>query len=781
VTLAQSASPGGAVGGAIAALQRGDFQSAEKELRLEIAKNPDSAFALSMLGVALDQQNKLAEAAEVHRRAVAKAPGSTTALNNYATHLIRAGQEDEAKRIYLKVIALDPTHHTANLQLARLALNGKTAAQEMPGVEALRRLDRVPAAEQEDTQVLLLRMQALYVTGDNSRADALLSRLTVAAQADMSLKFAAGIALSNARQYGKAEIFFEAALQSDPANPDLLFNLGVVATYAGHLDRAREVLGAALRLQPGNVDVIYALARADEASKRWEDAARLLSEAARLDPKRADVQELLALTASELGALDDAAAAWDRYLKLKPNDEIGKRERSYTAIQAGKLEEGIAGLEKFLVRHPDDAVAHYELGQAERNRDAVKSLAHFDQSLQIDPNYVPARIARGSLFYQEGKPERALTDMEVAARLRPDDAANLDRLGQTYQALDRRTDAERVLRKAVDLAPDDSKIMLHFARALADAGKIEESKSAMDRFRQLGSSGQTRVRAGFVDYLSLTDEQRNADYRNRVENAVRLHPEDAVARLALLKLLLSDGSSDQVAETVRALAALKPAPSVLAEAGHALLKANRYALANDLLVQAAAAGPSTALLAAIDLDLATAATSGGFPARAIDLLNRVPESERDGAYYLARAETLAASGNNAEAAMCTDRALILAQPSPDFYLRAAAFLVRIHREEEALRFLDQAARVLPGNREVLLTRAAALGLLRRADAADRASAEIENRWPEWYAGWVVRAMILEMSSHPDQSLLARQMAVRLGAPADKVVSDFKSVVEGALF
>ena len=96
VALAQPADPAARIRDAIAAMQRGDFPSAEKKLRTEIGAHPDDAMALSLLGVALDNLKRGPEAADFHRRAVAKAPRSPDVLNNYAAHLWFAGKEKEA-------------------------------------------------------------------------------------------------------------------------------------------------------------------------------------------------------------------------------------------------------------------------------------------------------------------------------------------------------------------------------------------------------------------------------------------------------------------------------------------------------------------------------------------------------------------------------------------------------------------------------------------------------------------------------------------------------------
>jgi tetratricopeptide (TPR) repeat protein len=651
VAAGRGAQQSAAAQSAVAAMQRGDFLTAEKTLRAELEGHPRDAWTLSLLGVALDNQKRLPEAEEFHRLAVAASPRSPEILNNYGTHQWMAGQFD------------------------------------------------------------------------------------------------------------KAEITFASALAAAPAYFNALSNLGVMATYTGHYERAHEALESALRQQPNNVDVLYRLAFVEEATRQWESAVLRLAQAAKLDPRRADIQKLLAVTTTELGALDDSAAAWDRYLKLEPNDEIARRERGYTAAKMGKLEQAIAELEWFLARHPDDPVGHYELAQAERTVDMVQSLEHLNKALALKPDYAPARAARGSLYYQEGKPESALADLELVATQQPGDAANLDRLGQTYQALDRPADAVRVLRRAAELVPENSTTVLHFARALADAGQTQESEVVMERFRRLGPAQKKDVPAGLVEYLSLTPEQRHADYRTRVEKAIHDHPEDPAAQLQHLKLMIEDHNADQAVAAAKRIAALKPAAGVLADTGRALLVANQYALARDLLQQAAAADPH----GGVELDLAVATFHATGAKAGLDLLDRLPESARTGDYYLALAQMLDASGKAQESVSALDKALHAAPERPDFYLRAVSLLVKRDLAPEALRIVEEGARTLPQNREILLLKATTLEFAHRAGDADRMLSEVQNRWPEWSNVWLAHGIILATRRHYEEARQALETVAALGA------------------
>jgi tetratricopeptide (TPR) repeat protein len=392
----------------------------------------------------------------------------------------------------------------------------------------------------------------------------------------------------------------------------------------------------------------------------------------------------------------------------------------------GKLEQGIADLEWFLARHPDDPAAHYELGQAERTRDAAEAHRHLDKALELDPNYVPARLARGDLFYQEGRPEAALQDLEAAASLQPENAANLDRLGQTYQALERTADALGVLRRAAELAPEDSKTVLHYARALAEAGQTEDSRLVMERFRQLGPEKTKGLPPGLVEYLSLPPAQRRAEYRARVEKTVRDHPDDPAAQVEYLKLTIRDGAATQVAGAAQRLAAMKPGPQALAEAGHALVDGDYYALA-------------------------------------LDVMAGLPESARGSDYFQARAQMLDASGKSSNAALAIEQAIRLSPERPELYLLATALLVKQGRTQEALRSIGDAARRLPENREVLLMKATTLEFAGQGGEAAQLLREMQNRWPEWPAAWTAYGMLLAAQGRYEEARPVLETAAALGS------------------
>ena len=225
--------------------------AAEQKLRPEVAAHPNDAPALSLLGVALDNQNQFREAAEFHRRAVAAAPRSSDVLSNYGSHLAATGEDAAARDAFLKAIELEPANVNANLQLARQSIKRKN------GAEALRYLKRLTGRSTRSAQGRVGPPGSALPGGRRRTGrrpgDAALRR---GDKATRGMNFPLGLALANGGRFEQAEPLFARALAAAPADFNILFNLGAVAVSAGHYERAREVFETASRQQPQNVEVL---------------------------------------------------------------------------------------------------------------------------------------------------------------------------------------------------------------------------------------------------------------------------------------------------------------------------------------------------------------------------------------------------------------------------------------------------------------------------------------------------------------------------------------------
>ena len=750
-----------AISEGIAALQRGDLPSAEQILQEHLRVQPNDGVALEVLGVVLDQEKKFNEAGEVYRRALKLSPRSPTLLNNYGNHLLSTGNLTEANKLFEEVIGLDPGNANAGVQLARIALQRKAPT------EAIGHLDRVPPNIKDRADVIILRMQADYASGRKKEADEILARITHAVQADPAQNFALGVALSSVGQYAKAEAFFSRTLEASPANFEALYDLGLAASHAGHNERARSVLQQALNQQPKNVDVLYDLAAVDAALRQDEVAAELLARAARLGPQRTDVLQLLARTSAGLGYFGDAVQVWNSYLKLVPDDDVARRERAFaeTAIDVN-TEDGLAELSTFVRKHPTDPAGHYELGTAESPREPEQALKELNRALVLKPDFTRAHAARGLLLYRRGNPEAALADFEFAAKNEPNNGVILDHLGETYMALDHVRDALPPLRKAAEVMPSDSTVLLHLGRALSKAGKSKEAAAAFARCRELGphKSGLPHP-AGLVDFLSLQPEEQLAKYRAGVERTVQNNPANVEAQVRYLAVLLDEGKTEEAAAVAHRIALLKPTTSLLSRTAGELLSAGQYRVAKEVLEQSGTQASSSRDLA---LDLAIAIFHVDNTQAALALMDGISEPDRNGDYYVARALMLQVQGRSREADLAIKRGVRANATRPELYREAALFLIKDHRPAEGLKLLESAVRDVPNDPEISLLYAALLEVAGNRDRSDVEFKRVENRWPDWYKVWVANALVLQERQQYERASSMMETAAALGAPSAAV-------------
>jgi tetratricopeptide (TPR) repeat protein len=384
--------------------------------------------------------------------------------------------------------------------------------------------------------------------------------------------------------------------------------------------------------------------------------------------------------------------------------------------------------------------------------DPEKGLASLNKAIALRPDFAGARSARGALHYQQGNADAALPDLEFAAAKTPDSALVLDRLGQTYQLLDRPQDAVRVLRRAAQLAPSDAKTQLHTANALAQAGETAESKTYMNRYRELGGTAAVPAR-GVMEYLSRTPEQQRAAYRARIEKGMADRPDDAELQVAFLKLSIGEGHIDRATATARKVLAMKPGGILLTDAGHAMFSARQYPLAKELLEQAMAVDPA----AGVELELAIAVFRTDGAAAGLQRMDRIPDSARGGDYWAARAEML--SPNDAVAAM---KQAIRTEPErTDLYWQATALLLKNRRAAEALQLISLPA--VPDNSQIAVMRAMLLELTGKTQDAQKLLADAQRRWPEAAPIWIAKGSI--QSAH-GQAVAAKKSigtAAALGA------------------
>jgi len=738
---------------AAAAFEQGRAAEAGQKLDLFLKDHPADLRALILKGAVLDSLQHYAEAESYYQRAQKLAPGSAQVLNNAANHYLASGDRRRARELFLKAVAIDPRHVNANLQLAQMSVDDKH------GAEALTHLDRLGDSANSAGGALLLRARALALTGQCADAGNLLGKLEAQTDASPSLLFSSGMAFAECKQYDHAEASFSRALDADPRDFDILYNLGLAALGAGHAERATTVLEIALQEHPEDIACLYELSQAFLKQRRPLDAARLLAKAQKLAPERADVLLLLAQVSFQLEFYEDAAAAYTRYLKRKPDDDAARRERGMALACANQPASALADLEWYVRKHPRDAMGFYELAVAQQFMDRGKAFGALDRALALDPVMIQAHYTRAVLNIEDEKPAAAIDDLRLVLERDPSNYRVLIHLGQAYLGADRAADAAEVLKRAVELTSGQPAALIQYRKALEKLGRKDEAAAVLANLKQADSTAQFRKpQAGLIDYLSLSPAEQRARYLANLRKYSESNPDDPRWKMRLGRELLADG---KIAEAKDVFRTLLPAddPELRATCGRILLESEQYDLARQFLEPALARNPS---LISARLDLATVLfhLQG---AAALGELDKTPASGRQGDYYLLRAQILDAQGKMQEAAEALNQGIRTAPTRPALYLQASGFLLKHKLYEKALALLEQASRLLPDDRDLLLAQAVTLAVTPRDDDAQKLLAKMQARWPEWDRPYLLNGMILEIQLKSAEALPLLETAIALGA------------------
>jgi tetratricopeptide (TPR) repeat protein len=263
--------------------------------------------------------------------------------------------------------------------------------------------------------------------------------------------------------------------------------------YRCHLkyDRARAELALAARVLPNSSRVYELTGYIDRRQGRWEEASRNLEKALQLDPRNVVVLQQIANIYSYLRHFQEEASAADRVLALTPKDTEVRISRALVELELhANLHPYREAVRAILSESPDSAeevasewfaVSWYERNAADATRAAAAIPAEGAGSNAVRfPRAwyegLAARL-RGDAASAHDAFVRARAAAEHDAQERPEYGPPLCVLGMIDAVLDRKEDAIREGRRAVELLPverdsiNGSHLLMHLAMIYAATGE----------------------------------------------------------------------------------------------------------------------------------------------------------------------------------------------------------------------------------------------------------------------------------------------------------------------
>ena len=163
----------------------------------------------------------------------------------------------------------------------------------------------------------------------------------------------------------------------------------------------------------------------------------------------------------------------------------------------------------------------------------------------------------------------------------------------------------------------------------------------------------------------------------------------------------------------------------------------------------------------MNFSLATFRNKG--PETALAALDRMPGAQRNGDYFLLRAQVLDAMGKAQGAAAALNQGMRAAPTRADLYFSAALFLIKHEQLGQVQSLLQQAIRAVPDSPQLLLTQAIALGLAKQFDPSQAILRQIETRWPEWAQAYLIHGITLVGQAKSEAAKPLLETAIELGS------------------
>lgn len=528
------------------------------------------------------------------RSALQLDPNLADAHWGLARSLLGEGEPAQAYWELRETLRLDPGNEDAVLASVRLVgIASPEDAEEM-----LHDAEAVLEARPESWPAHVLRGRALGRMGEDAEAaEALAHAMELAPDEPLPVYQAAELA----RQTGRpedAERLLERLVELDPGSAAWSELARLLASYPERDADAEAAYRKALELAAPEqrVQALRSLAGFLFARDRFEEARALLEGAIADSPDPNAIRLVLASLHATRGDQREAEAVLGEVAADQPDDPRPLVLMAELRARAGDLEGALEAVEEALSRDPADVDARLSkagllVDLSRRDEDMEKlaqARATLDAVLAQDPGQPSALMLRARLAILESRFDGAEKDLRRALDARPDWAQAQLLLGQTLVAQGDGRGARAALERAVQLEPGLTSAQQSLARLYADLrddrATIETGLRALegapDDLRLRVLVAQALARQGRVDEAvglvgGIPPERRDAETWNalgRLEigrddfDAARRALAEALARAptepkvieALLQVDAAQGRADESAARIADALAERP-------------------------------------------------------------------------------------------------------------------------------------------------------------------------------------------------------------------------------
>lgn len=266
----------------------------------------------------------------------------------------------------------------------------------------------------------------------------------------------------------------------------------------------------AIQLEPDRPSVRYIAALTLFRSGRFEEANTELERALQLQPTYEDAIRLHGTVLVRRGDVDHGLDEFKKLMAIRPSSVSLFSDLGLALYTASRFPEALEAFEKAIALSPSSSINLTRAGStAQQMGDQKRALEFYERANAIQPR-AETFSNMGTIYYGLSDYAKAAGAYEGALLIRPLSAITHRNLGDAYQHLGRREDAQRAYQQAVALAEAEVSVSSADARAIArlavyqaKAGDDVAAMRSLRRAQELAPKDeQVLQRAGVVHALA---------------------------------------------------------------------------------------------------------------------------------------------------------------------------------------------------------------------------------------------------------------------------------------
>lgn len=391
---------------AMALLNSGQTDSAERMLRQLHGRLPDNFEINESLGLLYAGEGKLAEATPLLRAAASENAGSDVAHANLGTAFLKQGRTADAARELSRAAELNPGNAPTQEALGQTWMLLKEPAKAATAFQA------ALAQDGSNSTLLYNAALALFDSGKAAEAENLLARMSDSASSPEAQSLYGDIE-EHLGHFEQAAKHFDNAAHLDPSEANI-YALGVEFLRHWTFDAAEREFAAGVRLFPQSQRMRMGLGVAHYGAANYDQAIPIFADLLIQHPDNAMYAELLGRTCTVLTeGQQPKCSNLIQYAEAHPKDAV-------------------------LATYAATSILHQPADDA-RMQQAKQLL---ESAIRAAPNLPEARYGMGLLLQTESHWQQSVPELEAAIRLRPAYASAHYRLALAYSHLGQRDKAQ---------------------------------------------------------------------------------------------------------------------------------------------------------------------------------------------------------------------------------------------------------------------------------------------------------------------------------------------------